>query len=121
MGLGPHGRMAPGHEARRRGRLWCPIGVGPDRGPPLEGATGSVVARWPPWILERCQMVRLQITLDPVEANVLARWAASELRDPRDQIRFVLRQALEQRGLLQLSESISADQCAQAQPPNVIV
>ena len=46
-------------------------------------------------------MVRLQIVLDPVEAEVLSQWAASELRDPRDQIRFVLRQALERRGLLQ--------------------
>jgi len=45
-------------------------------------------------------MVRYQIILDPVEADILAIWAASEMRDPRDQIRFVLRQALERRGLL---------------------
>ena len=53
-------------------------------------------------------MVRLQVVLNPTEADLLAQWAASELRDPRDQIRFVLRQALEERGLLQ-----SADRPAQ--------
>lgn len=46
-------------------------------------------------------MVRLQIVLDPNEANVLAKWAASELRDPRDQIRLVLRKELERRGLIE--------------------
>ena len=45
-------------------------------------------------------MVRLQVVLDPTEADVLTRWASSELRDPRDQIRFVLRQEFERRGLL---------------------
>jgi hypothetical protein len=49
-------------------------------------------------------MVRLQVVLNPTEADVLAQWAASELRDPRDQIRFVLRQELEKRGLLQPAE-----------------
>jgi hypothetical protein len=29
-------------------------------------------------------MVRLQVVLDPAEAEALATWAASELRDPRD-------------------------------------
>jgi hypothetical protein len=46
------------------------------------------------------EMVRLQVVLDPTEASVLAQWAESEMRDPRDQIRFVLRQELERRGLL---------------------
>jgi len=45
-------------------------------------------------------MVRLQVVLNPTEADVLAQWAASELRDPRDQIRFVLRQEFKRRGLL---------------------
>ena len=49
-------------------------------------------------------MVRLQVVLDPAEAEALAMWAASELRDPRDQIRLVLRQELERRGLLQVTE-----------------
>lgn len=46
-------------------------------------------------------MVRLQITLDPIEADVLMSWATAELRDPREQIRFILRQELTRRGLLQ--------------------
>ena len=45
-------------------------------------------------------MVRYQISLDPEEADSLARLAASEYRDPRDQIRVILRQELERRGLL---------------------
>jgi hypothetical protein len=46
-------------------------------------------------------MVRLQITLDQIEADVLISWATAELRDPREQIHLVLRQELERRGLLQ--------------------
>jgi len=49
-------------------------------------------------------MVRLQIVLDPAEADALAMWAGSELRDPRDQIRLVLRRELERRGLLNVTE-----------------
>jgi hypothetical protein len=45
-------------------------------------------------------VVRLQITLDPQEAISLARWAASELRDPREQIHLYLRQELLCRGYL---------------------
>jgi hypothetical protein len=45
-------------------------------------------------------MVRLQIVLDPAEADALAAWAESELRDPRDQIRLVVRRELERQGLL---------------------
>lgn len=42
-------------------------------------------------------MIRMQVTLDEGEAEELAKWATSELRDPRDQIRFILRRALQQR------------------------
>ena len=49
-------------------------------------------------------MVRFQIVLDPAEADSLARWAASELRDPRDQLRMILRSELERRGLLPPTE-----------------
>lgn len=45
-------------------------------------------------------MTKLQVTLDQTEATLLAEWAASELRDPRDQIRLILRRELERRGLL---------------------
>ncbi len=44
--------------------------------------------------------MRLQITLQPTEADALISWAAAELQDPREQIRFALRQALESQGLL---------------------
>jgi len=43
---------------------------------------------------------RLQISLSKDEASALARWAMSELRDPREQIRFLVRQELSRRGLL---------------------
>jgi len=52
--------------------------------------------------------------LEPPEYSALLVMASGALRDPRDQIRFVLREALERSGLLP-RESISADQCAQAQ------
>jgi hypothetical protein len=51
-------------------------------------------------------MVRLQVMLDPAEADALATWAESELRDPRDQIRLVVRQELKRRGLLHLAEDV---------------
>jgi len=45
-------------------------------------------------------MVRLQITLDADEAQLLAEWAREELRDPREQVRLIVRQSLRRRGLL---------------------
>ena len=54
-------------------------------------------------------MVRLQITLDQIEADVLMSWATSELRDPREQIRFIVRQALAQRGLLQANPALPVE------------
>lgn len=53
-------------------------------------------------------MVRLQVVLNSTEAKALNRWAESELREPRDQIRFVLRQALKERGLLQGADKVPA-------------
>ena len=50
-------------------------------------------------------MVRLQIGLSMTEADALTRWANSELRDPRDQIRFLLRRELQRRGLLSDSDA----------------
>lgn len=44
-------------------------------------------------------MVRLQVTLEKDEADLLAQWAALEMRDPRDQIRFIIRERLIERGL----------------------
>ena len=43
---------------------------------------------------------RMMVMLDDVERNALTEWAETELRDPRDQIRLVVREALERRGLL---------------------
>ena len=45
-------------------------------------------------------MVRFQVALSMAEAEALGRWATSELRDPRDQIRLLLRDELRRRGLL---------------------
>jgi hypothetical protein len=42
-------------------------------------------------------MVRLQVSLTADEAEALAKWAAEELRDPRDQIRLIVRRELQRR------------------------
>jgi len=64
-------------------------------------------------------MVRLQIALDPIEADNLARLAAKELRDPRDQLRLILRQELERRGLLAEVKSAGAGPEGGGQWPRV--
>ncbi len=58
-------------------------------------------------------MVRLQITLTEEEADALAVLGELEMRDPRQQVRQVLREALEKRGLLASQEAPS--RCAGAQ------
>jgi hypothetical protein len=45
-------------------------------------------------------VIKLQVSLDSYEAEALARLAAAELRDPREQIRFILREELRRRNLL---------------------
>jgi hypothetical protein len=50
------------------------------------------------------RMARLQVGLSRAEADALTRWATSELRDPRDQIRFLVRQELRKRGWLSDSQ-----------------
>jgi len=60
-------------------------------------------------------MVRLQIVLDPGEAEALAMWAESELRDPRDQIRLVLRRELQRQGLLDANHEALAGEEGPAQ------
>ncbi len=45
-------------------------------------------------------MVNLRITFNPIEADALGRLAASELRDVRDQIRWLVRQELERKKML---------------------
>jgi len=54
--------------------------------------------------VEGMMVTRLTVTLEQSEYSALLRVSESELRDPRDQIRFVLRQELERRGLLQAAE-----------------
>jgi len=46
-------------------------------------------------------MVRLMIILSEKEAEALARWARSQLREPRDQIRILLQKELVRRELIQ--------------------
>ena len=45
-------------------------------------------------------MVRLQIVLDFEEADALQTLALGELRDPRDQVRLIVRRELQHRKLL---------------------
>lgn len=44
--------------------------------------------------------MRLQVILSDSEAKALARLSYAEMRDPREQIRFIVRSELERRGLL---------------------
>ena len=62
-------------------------------------------------------MIRLQISLDSEEAEKLARWAAAEMRDPRDQIKFVLLEEMERRGYLLTSQTSYKDR-AENDPGN---
>ena len=52
---------------------------------------------------------RLQVSFDREEAEALARLAASELRDPRDQIRIVVRRELERCGYLKAARKEGDD------------
>ena len=45
-------------------------------------------------------MIRLLIHLNEIEAETLASWAALEMRNPNDQVHFIIRQELLRRGLL---------------------
>lgn len=56
-------------------------------------------------------MIRLQIILNSAEGAALTRLANQELREPRDQIRLIVRRELERRGLL-VSQTQSAEQGA---------
>jgi hypothetical protein len=49
-------------------------------------------------------LVRLSVNLDREERIALDRLALKEMRDPRDQIRFILRSELKRQGLLMNSE-----------------
>lgn len=58
-------------------------------------------------------MVRLQVTLDEREAEMLAGSAASELRDPREQARWFIRCELKQRGLLPATDQAAETRAAE--------
>jgi hypothetical protein len=45
-------------------------------------------------------MARVVVTLGRIEQEALVKLALSEVRTPRDQARYILRQELERRGLL---------------------
>ncbi len=49
-------------------------------------------------------MARVTITLQEDERNALVELAVLELRDPREQAKFILRQELIRRGLLKSEE-----------------
>lgn len=51
--------------------------------------------------------VLIRFRLVGQQAEALTRWAASKLRSPADQVRFVLMTELERRGLLSPDVSIS--------------
>ncbi len=59
-------------------------------------------------------MVKLQVTLSPREAEALARLAYAQLRDPREQIRLIVRRELRRRRLLE-PERPTPQQPAEAQ------
>ncbi|NLE75619.1 MAG: hypothetical protein GX605_02555 [Chloroflexi bacterium] len=49
--------------------------------------------------------MKLQVVLEPAEARALQSLAARELRQPRDQIRAIVRQELERAGLLEVGDA----------------
>lgn len=55
-------------------------------------------------------MTRLMVELEPGERRALGELAKDELRDPRDQLRFILLQELEQRGYLDPDSKSPTDQ-----------
>lgn len=54
-------------------------------------------------------MIRIQISLPEEEARALAALAERELRDPREQVRHILREELERRDLLKARECAHAE------------
>jgi hypothetical protein len=65
-------------------------------------------------------ITRLKLSLEPAEYAALLKVAGDELRNPIDQVRFMLRQELERRGLLVLDTETSLvnDDVLPAQEPN---
>ncbi len=64
---------------------------------------------------------RLKILLEQDELNALLEMARGELRPPDEQVRFILRQELQRRGLLPVTDPVAlakglADQPAQEAP-----
>ncbi len=59
-------------------------------------------------------MARVTIVLREDESKALVKLASTELRDPRDQARFLLRSELERRGLLQPESASKADTSQEA-------
>lgn len=55
-------------------------------------------------------MVNLRVTLSPQEADALAKLAYSKLRDPRDQIRWLLRRELQRLKLLKPEPTTRKDE-----------
>lgn len=60
-------------------------------------------------------LVRFRLVGD--EARALRELAEQEWRDPRDQVRFVLRNELERRGLLHADVSLAEKEAAHADTP----
>ena len=55
---------------------------------------------------------RLTLTLEQPEYSALLKIAIAELRNPPDQVRYLLRQELERRGLLSTDQHKCGDQIA---------
>jgi len=58
-------------------------------------------------------VMRLQIALTSLEADGLLKLANADLRDPREQMRFILRKELERAGLLVLDSQSREEQPAE--------
>ncbi|MBI5879949.1 MAG: hypothetical protein HZB53_20060 [Chloroflexi bacterium] len=58
-------------------------------------------------------MTRFLVTFSRAEAEALARVSYSEMRDPREQIRFVIRGDLMRRGLLPAEATTPGTQAAE--------
>ncbi len=62
---------------------------------------------------------RINVPLDMSELEALIQIARSECRDPREQLRFLLRNEARRRGLLVLEEFVERQQVTNYAAPNI--
>ena len=107
----PTGYLLKWHSGRKRRKPEYPLF------PSVQPIHNGLQANLELFVCSEVEMVRFQVLLDQSEAEVLARWAACELRDPREQLRFVFRQAARLHGLMTVTGEPPKNESAPAGEP----